>query len=365
MINNRRNYLKGLPEMNTVQPVIATPSHVPAMPTSLDDVTITVDVAGATSVNLWWNTGRAAFRRTVMNPAGANRYSALIPAQSSFSEVHYYIEAIAPQNVARYNPERAEKEFFRYTTRIPTRTFPVVINEVMPGNTSTIQDPQGQYDDWVELYNTSSQSVDIGNLYLSDGLTKRTRWKIPEGTRLQGNEYILIWADNDSADSPGLHTNFKLSKSGEGVFLFDTDVSGNALLDSVSFGEITAGITWGRYPNGTGPFRLLKPTPGAFNQRITDIPAGAPVPASFDVTLYPNPVAGRQLSLQMSLPVSGTVHVSVFDMLGRLTMTLPSHSASGGMSVHVLDIHALNAGTYVMHFDMDGYHRQTMFSVAK
>ena len=38
----------------------------------------------------------------------------------------------------------------------------VVINEVLASNASTLADPQGEYDDWIELYNPSDEQVDVG-----------------------------------------------------------------------------------------------------------------------------------------------------------------------------------------------------------
>ena len=57
----------------------------------------------------------------------------------------------------------------------------VVINELMASNGATLRDGQGQYDDWVELYNASDTPVDIGGMYLTDDLSRPTRWNIWRG----------------------------------------------------------------------------------------------------------------------------------------------------------------------------------------
>ena len=46
----------------------------------------------------------------------------------------------------------------------------LVINEFMASNSNCIQDPQGQYDDWVELYNYGTDAIDVGGIYLTDNL---------------------------------------------------------------------------------------------------------------------------------------------------------------------------------------------------
>ena len=59
----------------------------------------------------------------------------------------------------------------------------VVINEFMASNSRTLADA-GQYEDWIELYNTSSQPVDVGGMYLTDDLTDPTKWRFPKARPL-------------------------------------------------------------------------------------------------------------------------------------------------------------------------------------
>ena len=92
------------------------------------------------------------------------------------------------------------------------------------------------------------------------------KWRFPKGTSLAPGAYLIVWMDEDGKAQLGLHANFKMSKSGETVLLLDTDERGNALLDSVSFGEQKADVALGRFPNGKGAFRELPPTPGKENK---------------------------------------------------------------------------------------------------
>jgi hypothetical protein len=55
----------------------------------------------------------------------------------------------------------------------------VVINEVMASNNSTQADPQGQFDDWIEFYNTGTAAVNVAGLYVTDDLDEPTRWRFP------------------------------------------------------------------------------------------------------------------------------------------------------------------------------------------
>jgi len=135
---------------------------------------------------------------------------------------------------------------------------PLVINEFMASNNNTARDPQGQYDDWIEIWNSGVDPVDIGGMYLTDNLSVPTKWRIPGNnpslTTIAAGGYLLIWADEDSTDF-GLHTNFKLDADGEEIGLFDSD--GITLIDSIIFPEQTTDISYGRDPETNGEIRFF------------------------------------------------------------------------------------------------------------
>ena len=144
---------------------------------------------------------------------------------------------------------------------------PLVLNELMASNSSTLADPQGQYDDWIEIYNGSAAPFDAGGLYLSDNPRNPQQWRIPTNapalTTVPAGGFLLIWADGQTADS-GLHASFRLDAEGDALYLYDTD--GITLIDSVAFGEQISDISFGRYPDATGDWRFLTiPTPGMSN----------------------------------------------------------------------------------------------------
>jgi hypothetical protein len=144
---------------------------------------------------------------------------------------------------------------------------PVVINEVLASNGHTLVDPQGEYDDWIELYNRGGAPVNLGGMYLTDDSAEPTRWQFPTNTPAQttipAHGYLLVWADGEVGDS-GLHASFKLSASGETVALFDRD--GLTPIDSASFDAQRTDISYGRFPDGADIWSpLTTPTPGTQN----------------------------------------------------------------------------------------------------
>jgi hypothetical protein len=143
----------------------------------------------------------------------------------------------------------------------------LVINEFMAQNAGTIQDSQGDYDDWIELYNTSSEAVNAAGCYLTDDLAQPSKWRIGSGdssvTTIPAHGFLLIWADDEASEGV-LHANFKLSAGGESVGLYDAQ---QKLLDSVTFGAQTADVSYGRSSDGAGQWQSFEsPTPGKSNQ---------------------------------------------------------------------------------------------------
>jgi hypothetical protein len=147
---------------------------------------------------------------------------------------------------------------------------PLVINEVLASNTKTKADPQGQFDDWIELYNAGSAAVDIGGMYLTDDLAVPAKWQVPYGnsslTTVYPKAYLLVWADNDVGQS-GLHANFRIDAAGDEIALFDKD--GSTLIDSISLGDQMTDVSYGRYPDAADSWALMAfPTPGGTNMLI-------------------------------------------------------------------------------------------------
>ena len=103
----------------------------------------------------------------------------------------------------------------------------VVISEFMAKNDKTLVDGDGEYSDWIELYNLGDDSVDLTGWYLSDDTNNLTQWEFPSKS-IGAGEFLVVFASGqdeaDYTDSLGyLHTTFKLSGSGESVILTEDD----------------------------------------------------------------------------------------------------------------------------------------------
>lgn len=162
----------------------------------------------------------------------------------------------------------------------------VVINEIMASNETTATDNAGEYDDWIELYNNSSITVDLGGWYISDKTDNLTKYELPSGTTINASDYLIIWADEDSSQGPDpVHTNFKLSKSGETVILSDNF---GVVIDSITFGQQTTDMGFARNPNGTGNFVIQTPTFDGNNETSS----ANEVERLNNFSMFPNPTSG-------------------------------------------------------------------------
>lgn len=136
----------------------------------------------------------------------------------------------------------------------------VVINECMPNNTNTAMDQDGEYNDWVELYNLSASAINLEGYFLSDRRSQPTKFSFPNVT-IASNDYLIVWVDKDSTQA-GLHTNFKLSASSEQVYLFNPDTN---LIDYVHFYNMQPDQSIARTMDGNGPFDIIEPSYNSSN----------------------------------------------------------------------------------------------------
>lgn len=138
-----------------------------------------------------------------------------------------------------------------------------VINEIMANNQSALVDPQGEFDDWVEIYNSGDEALDLSGYYFSDDLGDITKWQIPldSGIVIPAGGYAGVWADNDPEDGPD-HLGFRLAAEKDILILAAPD--GVTVVEQVMLPVQHPDISYGR--DDAGEFRyLINPTPGLVN----------------------------------------------------------------------------------------------------
>jgi hypothetical protein len=132
----------------------------------------------------------------------------------------------------------------------------VVINELLPVNDTIVADQNGEYDDWIELFNMCTNELDLSGYYLSDSRSEPDKWQIPQGTIIEANGFLIFWADGDTLQT-GLHCNFKLSSAGETLYFLNPE---KLIIDEIEYDANTLQESYSRKPDGTGSFFWQAPT---------------------------------------------------------------------------------------------------------
>lgn len=213
----------------------------------------------------------------------------------------------------------------------------LVINEFVASNDSTsmISDAAGEYDDWIEIYNNSTSTIDFSDAYLSDDPDNLLKWKFPSGTTLIKDGYKIIWADKNE-DQPGLHCNFRLNKAGDQIYLSNSDGSN---IDNVEFEEQTANIAFARNPNGIGDFVSQAPTFKANND--TGEPTGTvDLFHNAQIKIYPNP-AYDYVEFSVENTKNESYQFNISSISGQLLSTIRSNNSNAN-----IDISNLRSGFY-------------------
>lgn len=134
----------------------------------------------------------------------------------------------------------------------------------MSSNDTTIADEDGEFEDWIEIYNYGTTSINLNGYGLSDQTDNLFKLTFPD-IDLAAKEYILVWASdkNRISERDKLHTNFKIKSGGEAIIL--TASSGTKLSESSAV-ALATDKSYGRIPNGTGNWVFIDtPTPGTNN----------------------------------------------------------------------------------------------------
>ncbi len=168
----------------------------------------------------------------------------------------------------------------------------VVINELLAHSDTSPND-------WIELYNTTDEEINIGGWFLSDSADNLQKYEIAAGTVISAHGYIVFTQDDNfgNTSDTGCHVPFALSENGETAYLHsgqNGNVTGYS--EQESFGASQRGIAFGRYQNSTGAYNFVAMsanTPGSTNAYpkvgpvvISEIMYNPPAGGSYDHDEY-------------------------------------------------------------------------------
>ena len=195
----------------------------------------------------------------------------------------------------------------------------VVINEYSCSNLDKFTDNYGEYEDFIELYNTGASMVDLTGYYLSDNPEFPTKWAVPAGVTIPAHGFKKIWCSGrDEAVSGNVHTNFHLTQTKAPVeSIVFSDPSGTILeqypltltMIDHSRGRTTDGsTTWSVFTTATPGASNNTSTPftGYTQKPVVDVPAGF-YSSSVTVTITsPEPNVTIRYTLDGNEPTSSS-----------------------------------------------------------
>jgi hypothetical protein len=229
----------------------------------------------------------------------------------------------------------------------------IFINEFCAINDRFNSDEFGEFNDWIELFNAGNEAVNIAGLYMTDNFSSPRKFRFPNInpglTTIPSKGYLLIWADNDTEQGI-LHLNFKLDGEIEQIGLIEAN--GEDFIDSISYIKQYPDTTFGRIPDGTGPWFYMLPTPAAKNSTDTiKIPDSNPeifdenLPdAENQLLLYPNPSNGTINVILKGFP-GNYVKIGIVNIEGQ-TILFKTFHADENVFYKTLNLTTLPKGLY-------------------
>ncbi len=218
------------------------------------------------------------------------------------------------------------------------------INEFMASNDSALAGPQGDYPDWIEIYNAGNEDVMLGGYYMYDALDVAEAYMIPDihpdSVTVPAGGFILFYANKEEASSV-LNLNFKLSGSGEQIGLWSPD---QEIIDTLTYTEQITDTSYGRFPDGSNDWFMMPDyTPGAANQNISSINnIGYNISA---LQNFPNPFS-TETNIRFTLVEPEQVLIQLFDVRGTLIKEVINAKFLGGTHNIILNASDLPAGQY-------------------
>jgi hypothetical protein len=203
---------------------------------------------------------------------------------------------------------------FLFQTKCFSQT--LQINEFGAKNVSIVSDNFNEYDDWIEIHNISSQSINLNGYYLTDDFQDKSKCKLTAtGSELTipSNGFILLWADKETTQGTN-HLSFKLSSSAGQIGIYSPGI---VCIDTVTYQQQYADISQGRDIGNSSLWKFYSsPTPGSSNSSTAfNGVTGAPTfdkltgfyTTPFQVTISPDKIGNTiKYTLNKADPVSGS-----------------------------------------------------------
>lgn len=143
---------------------------------------------------------------------------------------------------------------------------PFVINEFMASNSASIVDENGEYSDWIEIRNTTTNAANLAGYFLTDDPARLTQWAFPS-VNVPAAGYLVVYASgkNRTNNPARLHASFSLKAEGEYLALVHPDKTSLVTVLEPQFPEQFRDVSYGLDATGTNFLYFTKSSPGVTN----------------------------------------------------------------------------------------------------
>jgi hypothetical protein len=209
----------------------------------------------------------------------------------------------------------------------------------MASNDVSFAGPEGDFPDWIEIYNANPYPVMLGGYYLADDLADSSAMfaiptTYPDSVTIGANDYLLFYA-NKGHDRSVFNLNFKLGGSGEQVGFWNPQMG---VLDTLTYEAQDSDTSFGRRTDGDAMWvNFFTPTPGETNSNGAIVSVKNVLINGVALNVYPNPVNGTDVQFNK------TVSIEVYSITGQIVYT-SSH-------VNRLNVSNFETGIYVIRTD--------------
>ncbi|MFT5822042.1 MAG: hypothetical protein ACI8ZM_003298 [Crocinitomix sp.] len=203
----------------------------------------------------------------------------------------------------------------------------VNLNEMQSSNSSTIADNMGEFDDWIEIHNPTTDPIEIGGLILKDQLDT---WTIPSGdpsTLIPPGGYFLLWADDQEFQGI-FHTNFKLASGGEFLGLYESD--GITVIDSLTIPAMDANDSYLKCVDGW--FQTSIPNPLTDNNCTVSLTENTNFNDLFTITITND----KQLQVKILDDLKNQKSISIYSLDGKEIMKQPLDDKKTVLNLNML-----------------------------
>ena len=125
----------------------------------------------------------------------------------------------------------------------------VSLNEIMASNSTACADTFGEFDDWIELYNSTGKTISLENYAIADDAGAVAKAVLPAGVEIPAHGYLILWLDQQVQGVD--HLPFKLDADGDALTLYAPD---GAELDTYAWTRAQQDKSFARVPDGSGEF---------------------------------------------------------------------------------------------------------------